>query len=211
MYPFPDPLPPLRLLSDAEKAANRDALLQANPTADGSVWVFGFGSLIWNPGFAYTEKRKAILHGHTRTFSFWTMRSRGTSEAPGLGLAIEAGDGVCEAIAFRLAEREIEDDLKRLWDREMAAGVYVPVWRQVDTVAGEIPALCFIANAEHTSYAGALPRERVVSVMARAAGSHGACRDYLASLVAALPEHDLEDPDMIELLALVDAERAQMT
>jgi cation transport protein ChaC len=208
VYPFPDPpLPDLRLWSDEEKAANREALLVANPDPDGAVWVFGYGSLIWDPRFAFVERRKAILPGHERRFAFWTMRSRGTPEAPGLGLALEARLGRCEAIAYRLDPASLDTDLEALWHREMAAGVYVPVWHDVETADGSVPALCFVANPAHTSYAGDLPVARAAAVIARATGSNGPCRDYLASLVDALAGHGLADPAMTGLLRLVDAER----
>lgn len=208
MYPFPDPpLPGLRLWSDEEKAANRQALLNANPDPDGAVWVFGYGSLIWDPRFSFVEKRKAVLPGHERRFSFWTMRSRGTPETPGLGLAIEPRLGACEAIAFRLDPATLDADLEALWHREMAAGVYVPVWHEVETDSGTVPALCFLANPAHTSYAGNLPLAQQVAAIARAAGSNGPCRDYLAMLVKALDAHALFDPAMPALLRMVDAER----
>ncbi|MEK9662160.1 MAG: gamma-glutamylcyclotransferase [Alphaproteobacteria bacterium] len=208
VYPFPDPLlPELRLWSDEEKAANRKALLDANPDPDGTVWVFGYGSLIWDPRFSFVDRRKAVLPGHERRFSFWTMRSRGTRETPGLGLAIEARLGSCEAIAYRMDPSTLDDDLEALWHREMAAGVYVPVWHDVETPQGTVSALCFIANPAHTSYAGDLPLDRIIAVIARAAGSNGPCRDYLAHLVAALDNHRLFDPAMSALLRMVDAER----
>jgi cation transport protein ChaC len=210
VYPFPDPpLPDLRLWSDEEKAANREALLVANPDPDGAVWVFGYGSLIWDPRFAFVERRKAVLPGHERRFAFWTMRSRGTPEAPGLGLALEARLGRCEAIAYRLDPASLDADLEALWHREMAAGVYVPVWHDVETANGPVPALCFVANPAHASYACDLPVSRAAAVIARAAGGNGPCRDYLASLVDALAGHGLADPAMTGLLRLVDAEREQ--
>lgn len=208
MYPFPDPpLPSLRLWSDDEKAANRQALVDANPAPDGAVWVFAYGSLIWDPRFTFTERRKAVLRGHERRFSFWTMRSRGTPQTPGLGLTIEQKLGNCEAIAYRLDPATLDHELEQLWHREMAAGVYVPLWHEVETDAGSVPALCFAANPAHTSYAGDLPLARMVSVIARAQGGGGHCRDYLASLVDGLAQHDLFDPAMTGLLRLVDAER----
>ena len=212
MYPFPDPpLPELRLWSDAEKAANRRALLAANPAPDGAVWVFAYGSLIWDPRFAFVDRRRAVLPGHERRFSFWTMRSRGTPETPGLGLAIEPKLGNCAAIAYRLDPASLDADLDALWHREMAAGVYVPLWHDVETPQGTVPALCFVANPAHPSYAGDLPVARMVAAIARASGSGGACRDYLASLVTALSGHSLADPAMTGLLRLVDAERETLS
>lgn len=209
MNPFPNPpLPPLRLLTDAEKGDNRRALLDANPASDGAVWVFAYGSLIWDPRFSFAEKRRAVLPGHERRFSFWTMRARGTPAAPGLGLAIESRLGQCEAVAYRLDPATLEEDLEALWHREMAAGVYVPVWHDVKTADGRVPALCFVANPAHPSYAGGLPLDRMIAVIARAAGSNGPCRDYLAFLVEALANHGIHDPAMAGLLRLVDAERA---
>ncbi len=209
VYPFPDP--PLRLWSDAEKAANRRALLDANPAADGAVWVFAYGSLIWDPRFTFVERRKAVLPGHERRFSFWTMRSRGTPDAPGLGLAVEPKLGHCEAIAYRLDPATLDVDLDALWHREMAAGVYVPVWHDVETAQGPVPALCFIANPAHPSYAGDLPVARMVAVIARAQGTGGPCRDYLAFLDDSLAGHGIADPAMAGLRRLVDAERERAT
>ena len=209
MYPFPEPpLPALRLWSDDEKAASRTATLATNPASDGAVWVFGYGSLIWDPRFSFVDKRRAVLNGHERRFSFWTMRSRGTPETPGLGLALEARLGRCEAVAYRLDPATLEADLEALWHREMAAGVYAPVWHDVETPQGRVPALCFLANPAHPSYAGDLPPSRMAAVIAQAQGSGGPCRDYLVRLVEALAGHGLSDPAMGMLLRLVDAEAA---
>ena len=108
-------------------AASRAAAMARRPA--GPVWVFGYGSLIWNPAFEPAERRRAVLHGYRRAFCFWTVSARGTPERPGLGLGLEAAPGArCGGVALRIAGATEAADIERLWAREMYTAVYRPAW-----------------------------------------------------------------------------------
>jgi len=198
--------PPPTELVDLPEHVRRDhlaAFLDAAPDA-GPVWVFAAGSLIWQPGFAAAEARNGTLNGYARRFSFWTIRTRGAPDNPGLGLALEPDAGACQGKVYRLRAETQAGDLDALWRREMFSNIYVPLWRPVETAAGTVPAICFAGNRAHRNYAGQLPDTETAAIIARAAGDWGPCRDYLDLLLAALAREGLEDPDMVRLRELVD-------
>ena len=91
------------------------------------IWVFGFGSLIWNPAFHFVERRTARIHGYHRQFCLWARSGRGSPERPGLMLSLESG-GSCTGVAYRLDEHAAATELDVLWRREMSTMAYRPVW-----------------------------------------------------------------------------------
>lgn len=101
------------VLPDAERSASLRATLDEAP-AEGDVWVFGYGSLIWNPAFHFVEKRTARIHGYHRRFCLWTQLGRGSAENPGLMLGLENG-GACRGVIFRVAEQAVATELDILW------------------------------------------------------------------------------------------------
>ncbi len=192
--------------SDDARAVNLRDTLAAAPDPD-ALWVFGAGSLIWDPRFDPDETRTAILSDHRRAFSFWTIRARGSFERPGLGLALEPG-GTCEGLVFRVPEVGREDILDALWRREMSGGVYVPTWAEAETDAGKVWALGFVANHDHQNYAGQLPVEMSARIIATALGTRGTCHEYLSLLVEALEHHGIEDLETLDLHQRVQRELA---
>jgi len=197
------PVPPL---SDAARADSLRATLAAAPSPS-EIWVFAYGSLIWDPCFTATDRRAVTLATHRRAFNVWSMLARGTPERPGLGLGLEPG-GACSGVAFRLAETSLEADLKVLWAREMHNGIYLPEWLTVTTDSGPVTALCFVADQTHPQYAGALPDADAAAVIAHAEGKFGSCRDYLASTVLALDAHGFTDAALNSILDRVEEIRA---
>ena len=173
---------------------------------DEPMWVFGFGSLMWNPCFDFDIKTPAVLQGYDRKFHIWTTRARGTPDNPGLGLCLEDCSGACRGVAFRLIEEDVEAAWERLWEREMGSGIYRPVWVSVESEEhGQVVALTFVVNREHPHYAGPMPSERMADIMAGAKGSYGLCRDYLAGTIDEMRKLDVADPDLEDLLNRVDA------
>jgi hypothetical protein len=118
--------PDLPVLSAEERAASLAATLRKRPAGDG-VWLFAYGSLIWNPAIAFAERRFARINGWHRAFCLSTVAGRGTPDAPGLVLGLDRG-GACTGAAFRVAEADIETELALLWQREMLSGSYAPRW-----------------------------------------------------------------------------------
>ena len=195
--------------SDSKRTANLRETLAASPEAD-ALWVFAAGSLIWDPRFEPDETRIATLLDYRRAFSFWTIRSRGSFERPGLGLALEPG-GECTGLVFRVPETGRDEILDALWRREMSGGVYVPSWARATTDGGDVWALGFVANRDHQNYAGQLPVETSARIIATALGTFGTCHEYLSLLVEALDHHGLEDNETRELHEHVQRELAAAT
>lgn len=143
------------------------------------AWVFGYGSLMWNPAFHHVECRPARLEGYRRSFCFWTPLGRGSPEKPGLMLAIEKG-GVCDGMAFRVAAAEVESEFTILFNREMLSGIYEAVWVEVTDGAGQhLKAVTFVINPAHPQYCGRLEMDRKADHIAHAEGRRGTCRAYL--------------------------------
>jgi cation transport protein ChaC len=179
------------ILSDEELAASLGAMLDGADLSAG-VWVFGYGSLIWNPAFHFTDRLVGRVYGYHRRFCLWTHLGRGCPERPGLVLGLERG-GSCRGVAFHIAPELVEEELEIVWRREMISGAYVPRWVQVRTALGKVPALTFAIDRTHERYACFLPDDRVAEVIATARGWLGPCADYLINTVdhlAGLGIHD---------------------
>jgi cation transport protein ChaC len=183
----------------------RDALFEATlerVSPDEDVWVFGYGSLMWNPAFHHAEQRAARLPGWHRSFCFWNTFGRGSPENPGLTLALESG-GSCLGVALRIAAADVRSELGVLWNREMITGSYLPRWVRLASAAGPVQAVTFVANRAHERYAGRLPVPRIAELLARARGPLGEGREYLERTVAALESHGARDGKMHALLRAV--------
>lgn len=200
-------LPNLALWSDGQHRASIAATLAERADPGGDVWVFAYGSLIWNPTIHAVERRSAELRGYHRRFCLWTSLGRGTAERPGLTLGLDRG-GSCRGVAYRIAAAEAEQELLILWQREMVTGAYRPRWVKLGTPEGQIAAVTFAINREHARYAGRLPEAQVAAVIARAAGALGPCCNYLFSTVEHLREIGLADRRLERLAAQVRALRA---
>ena len=191
--------------ADVVPAEARAASLQAtlDRVAEGSdVWVFGYGSLMWNPAIHHAETRAARAGGWHRSFCVWNSFGRGSTENPGLTLALEPG-GSCAGVALRIEASKVESELGVLWNREMITGAYVPRWLRLRTDEGEVEAVAFVANRTSRRYAGRLPLPELAERMARASGPLGTSREYLESTVAELERLGARDSSMHALLRAV--------
>lgn len=196
---------PERALDDEQLAASLAATLAARPKGAG-WWIFAYGSLLWNPLFPVAEMRPATLRGLHRKFCLWSLASRGTPERPGLVLGLERG-GTCRGVALRLPAPLALDELHLLWRREMVVGSYRPRWVSVDADGRDLTALTFVVRRDHPQYAGRLPQERLVEVLATARGAFGSSSDYLERTRIALVAHGIVDPYLDELARRVAALR----
>jgi cation transport protein ChaC len=181
----------MRVLTEDELAASRSATL-AGVDLSAGVWLFGYGSLIWNPAFHFTDRLIGRIFGWHRRFCLWTHLGRGCPERPGLVLGLERG-GSCRGVAFHIAPAAVEEELAIVWRREMISGAYVPRWVEVHTAVGRVPAITFVINHTHERYASFLGEEQIAEVIASARGWLGPCADYLVNTVdhlAALGIHD---------------------
>jgi len=187
---------------DAREASRRRLLARHAPGA--AVWVFGYGSLMWNPAFYCDARRPALVYGYHRRFCLWMTMGRGTPDIPGLMLGLERG-GSCRGVALKIAPQHVESETTILWRREMMTGIYEPRWVNVRTEDGRLPAVTFVANHAHPRYSGRLDLEATVRAIALARGRLGLCRDYLRQTVCHLDELGIGDGPMHRLLRRVEA------
>ena len=166
-------------------------------------WVFGYGSLMWRPGFDFIEKRPAKLIGAHRALCVYSHVHRGTPERPGLVLGLDRG-GACRGIAFRIAKQNREAIARYLREREQVTSVYREAVRPVLLLEGaedRSRALCYLVDRSHTQYAGALPRERLLELVSQGNGRSGANPDYVFATVKELETLGIRDATLEWLAA----------
>jgi cation transport protein ChaC len=169
------------------------------------LWVFGYGSLMWDPGFPFEESRTTLLRGYHRAFCVWSHHYRGTREHPGLVLGLKRG-GSCRGRAFRVSASNEPAVIDYLWRRELLTGVYRPVLTQAATDQGPVTALAFVADPHHTQYAGRLAESAIVERIRNATGARGPCRDYLVNTVQHLEEIGIRDKALHRLMLAVETD-----
>ncbi|WP_024902657.1 gamma-glutamylcyclotransferase [Robbsia andropogonis] len=197
---YPPPNGAVVHLSEADLAASRRQAFASHAEAD-DIWIFGYGSLIWNPGLPVLEAVRARVHGYHRGLFMWSRLNRGTAEQPGLVLAIDRG-GSCSGMAFRLAFAGSTPHLETLWQREMSLGAYRPAWLSCRLTDGrQVRALSFVIRRDSAAYAGLLPDAVLRHVMRQASGIYGTTREYVEKTVAALRAAGIPDPHLERLLA----------
>ena len=165
--------------------------MRRNPfpeNASQDLWVFGYGSLMWRPGFPFVERIEARLIGAHRALCVYSFFHRGTPERPGLVLGLDLG-GACRGIAYRVAAVERAGTIAYLRAREQVTTVYRecmrPVWLTGDP-RRQVPALCYMVDRSHPQYAGRLSLEQQLHHVRQGHGQSGANRDYLIATVSAL-------------------------
>lgn len=168
------------------------AQLLARRTERNGVWIFAYGSLIWNPLFDYVERRVGKIHGYHRRFCLWTKLGRGTPENPGLTLGLDRG-GSCRGVVYRIAEEKLASELNVIWRREMFTNAYDPQWVEVVTKEGPVGAVAFVINRDYPRYAR-VPEDQVVETIATAKGRMGNCSTYLFNTVDHLGQLGIRDP-----------------
>ena len=173
----------------------------------GDFWVFGYGSLIWRPGFPHKEARPAMLHGFHRRFCVYSHRYRGTPDCPGLVLGLTRG-GSCRGLAYKVPEAEGEAVMDYLYEREMVLGVYDPTWLKLRLDTGEtIRAAGFVVDPSHQQYAGRLSYDEMAQLILQGEGKGGTCLEYLRNTVQHLEALDMHDHALHRLLREVEARR----
>lgn len=168
-------------------------------------WVFGYGSLMWRPGFAFVERRGAVLPGLHRAFCISSVHHRGTPARPGLVLGLVPG-GAVRGVAYRVEESLWPQTYAYLLEREQPTETYVEAHPQVELDTGErLEALAFLSDRTHPQWVGDLDAETQARRIAGARGLSGRNVDYLSDLVAHLREQGVADPYMEALLQRVEA------
>ncbi len=173
----------------------------------GDLWVFGYGSLMWRPGFDVIERVGARLEGYHRSFCITSTHHRGSADRPGLVLGLDRG-GSCRGVAYRVAAaqaREVHDYLRQ---RELVSGVYREAHLPVALDGAEhrrVAALAYIVERAHPSYAGRLPLSRQVEMIRGARGLSGDNLDYLVNTIVHLREVGIRERDLERLVACAGA------
>jgi cation transport protein ChaC len=185
--------PAAALLTEAEHRRSVRATLRIRPDGEGDVWLFTYGSLMWNPMIDFVEKRIATVSGHHRRFCLWTRLYRGTPAEPGLVLGLVPG-GSCRGVVYRIAASAARAELELVWRRELINGGYHPTWLRTMTPGGRGWAIGFVTDRRFADYAGMLPEERVAAIVARARGYAGTGAAYLFDTVQHLDSLGIRDP-----------------
>ncbi len=188
-----------------EREANRQAVLSDRWTQD--LWVFAYGSLIWDPAVRVEEYRRGVLTGWRRRFCMRLEGGRGTHAQPGLMAALDLG-GACDGVVFRISADLVDQETTFMWNREMFAGAYRPVFFEVSTPQGPVEALTFVMDQSNPRYLPDLADEEAAQMIAAAEGRLGSNFDYLQSLIWHLDELGIQDDDMKRLHGLASACRA---
>jgi len=186
-------------LPDAVREASREAVL-CNRDASEDLWVYACGSLMWDPGFHFSEVRTAEVEGYQRRFTLKSIGGRGTPDRPCLYLAMERRAGTCAGLAFRIPAHAVDCESAMLWRREMLRGSYVPEFCPVRTPQGDLQALVFASNPKSPHYFAEKPLAETAAIIAAASGPLGTNREYLEQVAAQLQALKIEDDYIADLL-----------
>ncbi|HEX9686208.1 MAG TPA: gamma-glutamylcyclotransferase [Burkholderiales bacterium] len=174
----------------------------------GGVWIFGYGSLMWDPGFPHVARWPALIYGYHRELCIYSSRWRGSPQRPGLVLGLDRG-GACRGVAYRIAAAHVERSLDALWEREMRRGVYHPRLLRARLRGRTARVLAFVANPLHPGYAGTLPTERTAELIANCCGDRGPNVEYLARTLKHLAELGVRDHHLLRVMAAVRSLRRE--
>jgi cation transport protein ChaC len=171
----------------------------------GDLWVFGYGSLMWRPGFEFIEQAPARLIGEHRALCVYSFVHRGTPEKPGLVLGLDRG-GACRGIAFRVAEKHRAATVNYLREREQVTSVYREVMRSVwleNAARQRVSALAYVVDRGHVQYAGRLSLAEQLRHVQQGHGRSGANRDYVLATVGAIEAEGFRDRPLHQLAAML--------
>ena len=161
------------------------------------MWVFGYGSLLWNPGFDVAERAVARLDGYARRFCMRSIHHRGTEAEPGLVLALERDpDATCTGLALRVPPEQEDEVLAMLRERELISSAYHEVHVELEVEGGRrLSALAYVVDPDHAQYCTLAPEEQA-EIIARARGGRGPNTEYLWNTAAHLRDLGIDDPDL---------------
>jgi cation transport protein ChaC len=173
--------------------------------AEADLWVFGYGSLMWRPGFKFVEQVPARLIGEHRALCVYSFDHRGTPEKPGLVLGLDRG-GACRGVAFRVVAKHRNDTVDYLRGREQTTNVYREVTRSVwleNEARQRVSALTFVVDRGHVQYAGRLSLADQLRFVLQGHGRSGNNRDYVLSTVKSIEAQGFRDPQLHQLAAML--------
>ncbi len=189
-------------------ANDRAAAMRAQTLAgyrDNDLWVFGYGSLMWDPGFRFAEVRRAHVPDHARRFILKdTYGARGTFDAPGLMAALDKGPG-CDGLLFRIAREQIEEETEVLWRREQIGPAYTAAFVEAIVADQPITALTFVADHDADMIDANLTRQEQIHFLATGTGFLGSSLDYLRNIAKKFAALGVHDEDVATLLRETEA------
>lgn len=193
--------PELGLETFLTPAAEREAMRGVTLAGvEGDLWVFGYGSLMWDPAFRFAELRRAHVADHARRFILKdSFGGRGTAEQPGMLAALDHGTG-CDGLIFRIAAADVAGETEILWRREMAGPAYHAAFVTADTAMGKVRALAFTADHASSAIVGDIPRAEQVRYIATGVGFFGSSLDYLTNIAAHFEVLGIEDAEVASLM-----------
>ncbi|WP_110686298.1 gamma-glutamylcyclotransferase [Salinicola aestuarinus] len=204
---FEHAYPDVEMLSEAALEASIQQMLETMPAAaqetDG-VYLFAYGSLIWNPCVEVAERHTCRLYGYHRDFCLKLEHGRGTPDLPGLMLALAPG-GSSQGVALRVPARDLKRELLLVWRREMLTGAYRPRWVRLVSDAGPLWSIAFVVNPHGERYIGRQPDETVIELLSTGRGVLGSCREYLDNTVGDLSALGIRDKRLESLQRAVHA------
>ena len=191
----------MRLLTEEER---RESLLSmfSDRKINQDVWIFGYGSLIWNPAIHFERKDIMTIYGFHRKFCLKTYLGRGNKEAPGLVLGLDHG-GSCRGIAFKIPAKIAAHELEIIWRREMLSGSYIPRWLNGKINGISVKALGFVVNKQEDRYVGDLTDVETATLISKANGFLGTCADYLINTSEHLENLGIPDKKLLHLVKLL--------
>src|ERR1700733_6078875 len=171
---------------------------------ESDLWIFAYGSLMWDPGFPFCEAVPALLRGHHRSFCVYSRGHRGTPTEPGLVLGLDRG-GHCRGIAYRVPAIDVPAALSYLWDREMQGRVYQLKELELDLPLCRERGLAFVVDRRHEDYAGCITLAETARLIHQGVGRRGTARQYLENTARELERLGVIDPALQRLLRAVRA------
>ena len=192
----------IRTMSSSDLSDSFQGLLKGQNLENG-IWIFGYGSLMWNPDFKFSEKITGAVSGYHRRLCLKSTVYRGTPDFPGLVFGLDKG-GECHGVAFHISKEHCESELQIVWEREMFAETYIPTWVSIQTKQRYISAITFVINSEHEHYVPDISLEEVAKRVIRAEGNCGSCHDYVRNTVKCLHQLGLRDSILEQLLTLIE-------
>lgn len=168
----------------------------------GDLWIFGYGSLMWDPGFPYLKRAPALVRGYHRAFCINSHRWRGSPEQPGLVLGLDRG-GACRGVAYLVDEANIASTISELWTREMRRRIYKVKLLRARYDDEVVRAFTFVADQGHLDYAGGLTIEQTAQRIATCRGSRGSNIEYLTRTIDYLEALGARDHNLLRVLEAV--------
>ena len=188
----------MRFMEDHERQVILDKMLGTKAPNE-SLWIFGYGSLMWNPAIHFTARTTGQIFGHHRRFCLWSTLGRGSPENPGLMLALDRG-GSCHGVVYEIAPTAAPTELDILFRRELMTSAYRPLWTRVHLRDGQVRrAITFVIDPDHDRYTHHLEEHTTVKLIAESEGSLGRCSDYLYDTLNALEDEGLSDKRLSKL------------